>query len=115
MDVFDDSWIELMHCILWMLREVDEWVFHRLIYELSRDNRVPVDSWKWFGDWPRSGEVDALIGFLKMMGAVEAEDGVLKTVKPPVVDCRELGVHKGLLEKYLESVKRLSSASRLRG
>ncbi len=115
MDVFDDSWIEALHCILWRLREVDDWVFHRIIYELSSSGIIPVDSWKWFGEWPRSGEVDALIGLLKMLGVVDARDGVLRAVKPPVIDCGKLGIDDGFLARALERVKQLSSASRPRG
>jgi hypothetical protein len=113
LDVFDDGWINLIHCILWKLKRVDEWVFHHIMHRLSSEGTIPVDTWKWFGEWPRSTELDALIGFLKMLGVVKAEDGILECVKPPVVDCRRIGLDYDKIKRLGEEFKQLSAAFRL--
>ncbi len=115
MHVFDNEWINYLHCILWELGEVDEWVFHRIVYELSREGAVPVNGWRWFNNWPRSSEVDALIGFLRLLGVVDVVDGVIKAVKPPSIECNRLGITREKVKKILEEVRQLSSVSRIPG
>lgn len=114
MRVFDRDWINYIHCILWGLKSIDEWVFHRVIYELNRMGMIPVDGWRWFNEWPRSNEIDALIGFLKLIGVVDVEDSMIKAVKPPVAKCRDLGIDYELINRIIEESKQLSSASRIR-
>ncbi len=115
MRVFDGEWINYIHCILWRLKSIDEWVFHRVIYELSREDVIPVNGWKWFNEWPRSNEIDALIGFLKLIGVVDVEDSVIKAVKPPVVECSRLNIDFEKITMIAERFKQLSSVSRTHG
>ncbi len=115
MATFSDAWIEYLHCILWRLGEVDEWVFHRIVYGLSREDLVRVDNWRWFGNWPRSLELDALIGFLKMLDVVEVRDGVIRAVKPPVVDCGRIGIDWKKVDECVSEARRLFSSSQPHG
>jgi len=87
LNVFDDSWLGFLHCLIWRLGEVDEWLLHRIVYELSERKVIEVNNWTWFGKWPRSAEVDAAVALLEMVNAVEGDSNVIKAVKPPVKAC----------------------------
>jgi len=104
MEVFNDKWLVKLHCILWRLREVDTWVLHRLIYELSCEGLFEANNWVWYGDSPRSPEVDGALAFFELTGILKREDGLLKvSVKPPecVLTERELEVISKVLGRRI--------------
>lgn len=87
MTKLDEEWIKFIHCLLWRLGEIDEWFFHRILYELSRENIVDIDKWIWFGEWPRSSLLDAVIALFTMSGIVKNIDGKLIIRKEPGFKC----------------------------
>ncbi|MCD6301081.1 MAG: hypothetical protein J7L82_03310 [Staphylothermus sp.] len=107
MNIFDDSWICIIHTIIWELKQVDQWMFHKIIYELYREGKIPVNNWTWLGEWPRSPEIDGIIALLDMIGAVRIENGVLHAVKPPVVNCIE---DREIVEKAISISNKLVPA-----
>ena len=90
MGVFDNSWLKLLHCLLWRLGEVDVWVFHKLIYEMNKEGLVEINNWLWYGDWPRSAEVDAALALFEMINVIDRSNGVIKVKRKPVLKCEEL-------------------------
>ncbi|RLG87946.1 MAG: hypothetical protein DRO16_05545 [Thermoprotei archaeon] len=104
MNIFDDSWICIIHTIIWELKQVDQWMFHKIIYELYKEGKIPVNNWSWLGDWPRSPEIDGIIALLDMIGAVRIENGVIYAMKPPVIACVE---DRELIEKAISISKKL--------
>ena len=104
MNIFDDSWICIIHTIIWELKQVDQWMFHKIMYELYKEGKIPVNNWSWLGDWPRSPEIDGIIALLDMIGAVRIENGAIYAMKPPVVNCIE---DKELIERAITISKKL--------
>lgn len=101
MKPMDSEWLRFLHCLVWSIGRVDEWVLHRIVYELSRENIVEINNWVWFGDSPRSAEVDASIALLEMLGLLAGEDGVVKAVKEPVGECVLDNRVRNVVEKVL--------------
>lgn len=103
MMVFDNEWISFIHCLLWRISPVDQWVFHRIMYELSRRREIPVNSWQWFGDWPRSSELDAALGYLSLIGVIDITNGLITVLRKPSDACR---ISDGIL-RIVQDVKKL--------
>ncbi len=98
--VFDNSWLKFLHCLLWRLGEIDTWAFHRVVYELSKEGILEINNWIWYGDSPRSAEVDAALALFEIINIVEKTNGHLKVRREPVVKC----VFDDRVEKVLEKV-----------
>jgi len=81
--VFDNKWLVFIHCLLWELKEVDEWDFHRIIYKLNKEGIIPINSWVWFGNSPRSAEVDAAIGLFSLYRIIELDGEKIRVIKSP--------------------------------
>ncbi len=103
--VFDDEWLSFIHCLLWQISPVDQWVFHKIMYELSRKQKIPVDSWQWFGDWPRSSELDAALGYLSLIGVVDITNGLITVLKKPCITCRISDEVLKIVEDVKKSVR----------
>ncbi len=88
MKAFDDKWLGFLHCLLWRLKEIDTWRFHKIIYRLYEENLVKTNTWTWFGKWPRSPEVDATIALLEIMDVVEDRNDTLIVRRKPSIECR---------------------------
>jgi hypothetical protein len=109
LSVFNNSWLKLVHCILWRLKEVDTWVLHRIIYELNREGLIETNNWLWYGDWPRSAEVDAALALFELLNVVERSDGVIRIRRKPVIECR---LDKRVEEVIARVVKRMERVRR---
>jgi len=83
MGVFDNDWLHKIYCILNKLDNVDVWTIHRVFYELSRENIIKIDSWKYYGESPRSAEVDAALAFFEMINAIKIYGDIVRVVKKP--------------------------------
>ncbi len=101
--MFDDLWIKRIHCILWRVKRVNQWVLHRMIYELYREGVLRINSWQWMGDWPRSAEVDGVLALLNMIGAIDFSDDTIIAVKPPLGRCSG----DSIVEKAVNKLKHI--------
>jgi len=101
--VFDEKWFKQLYCLLARLGEVDMWVFHRIVYDLSRSGLIEVNNWTWYGDSPRSAEVDAALALLEMIGVVEVSDGRVKLKYRILGECSSNPVVESVVEKALSS------------
>lgn len=100
MGVFDNNWLKLIHCLLWRLGEIDVWVFHRIMYELSREGLIEINDWTWYGECPRSSEVDAALALFEIINVIEYVDGRVKTRKEPLTQCVFSEKMEEIIEKY---------------
>lgn len=108
MTKFDNEWIKFIHCLLWRLGEVDEWVFHKILYELSKENVIEINNWAWYGEWPRSSLVDAVIALFTMSGVIKRESDKLIIKREPRYEC----VFEDRVEKIISnSVSKYCSMS----
>lgn len=97
---FDNEWLRFIHCLLVRLSEVDEWVFHKIIYELSKFNIIEVDHWVWYGNWPRSSLIDAVLSLFTLSGIVKYNDGKLIIKRSPNIEC----IFDDKTEKVVENI-----------
>lgn len=103
MSKFSDEWLNNLHCILWLMREVNIWNAHKVLYEASKKGLIKINSWEWFGGKPRSSEVDAAIALLEFANVIVRENDVVKVVRPPLIDCK-------LISGFEETIKSICTA-----